>query len=46
MKFKLFLVTVALVASVGLYVATHTIWKEDIEKMLDEFSEGLRSQAN
>ena len=46
MKFKLILVTVAVAASVGLYLATHTIWKEDIEKMLDEFSEGLRSQEN
>ena len=44
MKFKFTLIGIALVASVGLYLATHTIWRDDIEKMLDDFSEGLRAQ--
>ncbi len=44
MKFKFTLIGIAVVASVGLYLATHTIWRDDIEKMLDDFSEGLRTQ--
>ena len=46
MKFKFTLIGIALVASVGLYLATHTIWRDDIQKMLDEYSEGLRSHAS
>ena len=44
MKFKFTLIGIAVVASVGLDLATHTIWRDDIEKMLDDFSEGLRTQ--
>ena len=46
MKFKFTLIGIALVASVGLYLATHTICRDDIQKMLDEYSEGLRSHAS
>ena len=46
MKFKFTLIVIAVVASVCLYLATQTIWRDDIQKMLDEYSEGLRSHAS